>query len=127
MTPNDDDELNRIENCEPEEIQDVVKEEIVKIGAIRVHSDVKPEETEINACDDEKERVDDEDITGTQSEIVADDENTIGKANTVKITNSDDANEDTKVTGDIVQSDDGTQSDADEVFGEKENHRQQYS
>ena len=95
---NDDDELNSIENLEHEAIQDVVKEESVKIGAIRVHSDVKPEETEINACDDEKERVDDEDITETQSEIVADDENTIDKANTVKITNSDDANEVTNVT-----------------------------
>ena len=112
-----DDELNSIENFESEDIQDVVKEEIVKIGAIRVHSDVKPEETEINACD---ERVGDEDITETQSEILADDENTIDKANTVKITKSDDANEVTNVIGDIVQSDDGTQSDVDEVFEEKE-------
>ena len=117
---NDDEELNSIENLEHEAIQVVVKEEIVKIGAIRIHSDVKPEETEINACDDENERVDDEVITETQSEILADDENTIDKANTVKITKSDDANEVTNVIGDIVQSDDGTQSDVDEVFEVKE-------
>ena len=117
---NDDEELNSIENFEPKVIHDVVKEEIVKIGAIRVHSDVKPEETEINACDDENERVDDEDITETECKILADDENTIDKANTVKITKSDDANEVTNVIGDIVQSDDGTQSDVGEVFEEKE-------
>ena len=117
---NDNRELDSIENFDSEAVQGDVEEEIVKIGAKLLHSDVKSEETKIIVSDDENKRVNDEDIIETQNEIVADDENAIDKGYAVIVTNSDDANEDTNAIDDVVQSDEGTQSDVDEVCEEKE-------
>ena len=83
------DNVNSIEKFESEAIQGDAEEEIVKIGAKLVHSDVKPGETKIIISDDENKRVNHEDIIETQNEVVADDENTMDKGYTVKI--SDDA------------------------------------